>query len=166
MKTQRSEVSFSDSWKKFEQTGKWNKHQAVMKAVWADERITAAVSHMDTFEKLKENIAAAVDQSDLGSAEWKALEEYASATRGDACHGCDHICGPKVNAPVQIGATLRYLMYHDMYGEKEKAKKLFRELPSEAQRLAGVDFRPANDACPVDVDVALHMKRATTVFSG
>jgi len=166
MKTQRSEVSFQDSWKKYEQKGKWNKHQAVLKAVWADDRISAAVSHMDTFEKLKENIAAATDQYDLGKAEWEELGRYASATRREACDGCDHICGPAVNAPVEIGATLRYLMYHDMYGEKEKAKELFRQLPPEAQRLAGVDFRPANGACPFGVDVAAHMERARKVLAG
>jgi len=166
MKTQRSEVSFQDAWKKFQQKGKWNKHQAVLKAVWADERISAAVSHMDTFEKLKENIAAAVDRYELGQAEWEELGKYADATRGEACDGCDHICGPKVDAPVKIGATLRFLMYHDMYGEKEKAKKLFRELPPEAQQIAGVDFRPANDACPLGVDVVKHMQRAAKVLAG
>ena len=49
MKTQGSEASASrDAWQKFEQTGKWTKHQAVLKAVWADDRIAAAVcSDMD-----------------------------------------------------------------------------------------------------------------------
>ncbi len=166
MKTQRSEVSFQDSWKKFEQTGKWNKHQAVLKAVWADDRISAAVSHMDTFEKLKENIAAAVDQYDLGRADLEALERYSKATRRESCDGCDHICGPAVDAPVEIASTLRFLMYHDMYGEKDKAKELFRRLPAEAQRLDGVDFRPANRACPFGVDVAAHMGRAKEILAG
>ncbi len=81
MKTQGSEASFQDAWKKFEQTGKWTKHQAVLKAVWADDRITAAVSHMDTFEKLKQNIAAAVDKTDLGAVE---LRGAATLRRGHA----------------------------------------------------------------------------------
>lgn len=166
MKTQRSEVSFRDGWKQFEQTGKWNKHQAVLKAVWEDDRISAAVSHMDSFEKLKENIAAAVDQYELGRAEREALERYAAATRGEACDGCDHICGPAVDAPVKIGATLRYLMYHDVYGEEEKARDLFGRLPPEARRLSGVDFRPANRACPRGVDVVAHMRRAAAVLPG
>ncbi|MDH3217786.1 MAG: aldo/keto reductase [Candidatus Krumholzibacteria bacterium] len=166
MKTQRSEVSFQDSWKKFQQKGKWSKHQAVLKAVWADERISAAVSHMDTFEKLKQNIAAAVDQYELGRADVQALERYATATRHEACDGCDHICGPTVDAPVKIAATLRYLMYHDMYGEKDKARELFRRLPTGAQRLRGVDFRPANAACPFGVNVVAHMERAAKVLAG
>lgn len=166
MKTQRSAVAFEESWQAYQQKGPWSKQQAVLKAVWADERISAAVSHMDTFEKLKENIAAATDQYELGQAELEELGRYAEATRHTACDGCDHHCNPSVDAPVKIGATLRFLMYHDVYGEKDKARRLFRELPFDAQRLAGVDFRPANAACPFGVDVAAHMERAQKVLAG
>jgi len=97
MKTQRSEVSFQDSWKKFEQTGKWNKHQAVLKAVWADDRISAAVSHMDTFEKLKENIAAAVDQYDLGRADLEAGRQWTPRSKSPPRSGssCTTTCTGK-----------------------------------------------------------------------
>jgi len=165
MKTQGSEASFEDAWKKFEQEGKWTKHQAVLKAVWADERITAAVSHMDTFEKLKQNIAAAVDQFDLGQAEYNALQRYAAATRSMACDGCEHLCNPAVDAPVSIGTTMRYLMYHDVYGDREHAQRLFAELPAAQRRLSGIDFSGANRACPNGIDVAHHMQRAAQVFN-
>jgi hypothetical protein len=56
-------------------------------------------------------------------------------------------------------------MYHDVYGEKDKARGLFRRLPPEAQRLAGVDFHPANRACPRGVDVVSHMNRAEKVLT-
>ncbi|HWN67782.1 MAG TPA: aldo/keto reductase [Haliangium sp.] len=164
MKTQGSEASFRDQWQKFEQTGKWNKYQAVLKAVWADPRITAAVSHMDTLEKLRENVAAALDKSKLTQAEVDALDRYAAATRTQACDGCDHICGARMNAPVQIGDTMRFLMYHDVYGETEKAKTLFRRLPQAAQKLSGLDFEPARAACPNGVDLVAHMKRASELF--
>jgi hypothetical protein len=164
MKTQGSEAGISDAWQKFEKTGKWSKHQAVLKAVWADPRITAAVSHMDTFEKLKANIAAALDKSELGALDREALEKYAEATRAYACDGCEHLCNPSVAAPVQIGTTLRYLMYHDVYGETEKAKEMFAKLPERAKRLSIVDFTPANRACPHGLDVASHMRRASEIF--
>jgi hypothetical protein len=80
MKTQGSSVSFEDKWEKWVADGKWSKPQAVLKAVWADDRITAAVSHMDTLEKLKENVAAA-----LGC----VLQRPASGARKDGCHRCD-----------------------------------------------------------------------------
>jgi hypothetical protein len=119
---------------------------------------------MDIFEKIKQNVAAAVDQFDLGAAEWDALRNYAEATRGEACEGCDHYCNPAVDAPVKIGATLRYLMYHDAYGEPDKARELFARLPAEARRIEGVDFRGASAACPLGVDVVKHMRRAARIF--
>ena len=165
MKTQGSEASFADAWGKFEQEGKWSKHQAVLKAVWADERITAAVSHMDTFEKLKQNIAAAVDQYDLGAAEYDALNKYAAATRSMSCDGCDHLCNPAVDAPVKIGTAMRYRMYHEVYGEQENAKRLFAELPAAERRLSGIDFRGASAACPNGIDVAAQMQKAAKIFN-
>lgn len=164
MKTQASEAGFADAWKKFEKTGKWNKYQAVLKAVWADARITAAVSQMDTFEKLRENIAAALDKAQLGAHEVEALERYAAATRPFACDGCEHLCNPAVDAPVRIGETMRALMYHDGYGDAEKGRALWAGLPAGARRLRGVDFEGAARACPHGVDVVAHMKRASAIF--
>jgi hypothetical protein len=164
MKTQSSEVSFQERWQKF-QVGKWSKHQAVLKAVWADERITAAVSHMDNLEKLKQNVAAALDDETLGETDWERLREYGRATRGTTCDGCDHLCGAALREPVRIGATLRFLMYHDVYGETAKAKALFGKLPPEAQRIAGIDYTAAAARCPHGVDIARHMQRAAEVFA-
>ncbi|MEL6759179.1 MAG: aldo/keto reductase, partial [Myxococcota bacterium] len=164
MKTQKSSVSFGDAVKKFERTGKWNKYQSALKAVWADRRITAAVSHMPNMQILRENIKAALDKTELGAVELDALERYAQATRSLTCDGCDHICNPAVDAPVQIGNTMRFLMYHDVYGEPEKARELFGKLPEAARQLGNIDFAPANRACPHGVDVAWHMKRASEVL--
>jgi uncharacterized protein len=165
MKTQGAEASFRDGWKQFEQTGKWNKYQSVLKAVWADQRISAAVSHMTTIEQLRENIAAALDRSKLTLVEEQALRRYAERTRPYACDGCDQICGSALDAPVQIGTAMRCLMYHEAYGDPDKARRVFNELPPEARRLAGVDFSPANRACPHGVDVAAHMARAAKLLA-
>jgi predicted aldo/keto reductase-like oxidoreductase len=165
MKTQGAEASFSDAWKKFEKTGKWNKHQAVLKAVWADKRITAAVSHMDDLDKLRQNIAAAVDRQKLSRNEVDALRRYAALTRVHACDGCDHICGPSAGGSVRIADTMRYLMYHDGYGQKSEARTLFSQLPPEARSLGGIDFSAASRACPHGVDIGMQMNRALTVLS-
>ena len=133
MKTQGSAVSFEPQWKKFEQTGKWNKHQAVMKAVWADERISGAVSDMDNLDKLRENVGAALDKTKLTQAEVEALYRYADATRAVTCDGCHHLCSSHVDAPIAIGPTLRYLMYHDVYGKVRPGQGA---VPQTAGRLA------------------------------
>lgn len=164
MKTQGSAASFKDRWQPFIQKGKWSKQQAVLKAVWADKRITAAVSHMDTFEKLRQNIAAALDRTKLSQAEMQELRRYAAATRSLACDGCDHLCGAALSAPVRIGDTMRYLMYHDVYGQPDEARRLFGALPRTARQLEGIDFRPASAACPNGIDLEWHMKRAARVL--
>jgi predicted aldo/keto reductase-like oxidoreductase len=165
MKTQASAVSFEDRRARFEKTGKWNKFQSALKAVWADDRITAAISEMDNLDKVRENVAAAVDKTKLTQAETEALWRYAAHTRSITCDGCDHLCGRAIDAGVDIGTTLRYLMYHDTYGKKDRAKELFRELPPEARSFSEVDFTPARLACPHGLDVGSLMKRAAAVLA-
>jgi hypothetical protein len=140
-------VSFEAAWQKFQQTGKWNKYQAVLKAVWADDRLSAAVSEMDSLEKIRENAAAARDPRSLGALEVEELRRYAAATRSLACDGCGHLCARGLSAPIPVATTLRYLMYHDSYGKKEQAQALYRALPEAARRLEGVDLSPASAAC-------------------
>jgi len=166
MKTQGSEASFKDGWTRWEQTGKWNKHQAVIKAVLEDDRITAAISAMKNMDQLTQNVAAAADTSKLGALDRRSLQRYAEATRAYACDGCDHLCNPAVDAPVQIGTTMRALMYHDVYREPAKAHRVFGKLPEGAKKLARIDFSGANAACPHGVDVVAHMRRAADVLVG
>jgi predicted aldo/keto reductase-like oxidoreductase len=165
MKTQSSEAGLADAVQKFEKTGKWKKYQAVLKAVWEDKRLAAAVSHMVDLKQMKENIAAALDRSKLGLNERDAVRRYAESTRAYACDGCEHLCGSAVAAPVRIATTLGCLMYHDSYGDPEKARRVFGELPAEARRLDGVDFSGASRACPNGIDLVAQMNRAAKVLA-
>jgi predicted aldo/keto reductase-like oxidoreductase len=165
MKTQGSEASFAEAWMKWQQTGKWSKYQAVIKAVLEDKRITAAVSHMKNLDHLAENVGAAVDTSELGMLDRMELRRYAAATREHACDGCEHLCNAAVDAPVRIGTTLRALMYHDAYGEPHRARESFGKLPPEARDFAHVDFEPARAACPHGVDVVALMDRASKILT-
>jgi predicted aldo/keto reductase-like oxidoreductase len=164
MKTQGSAVSFEDQWQKFQQTGKWNKYQAVLKAVWADERITAAISDMDNLDKVRENIAAALDRTKLTRAETEELTRYAAATRDISCDGCDHLCTAALDTPFPVGDVLRFLMYHDVYGKPELARGLYRALPQEVRAATQRDFAAARAACPHGLDIDRFVKRAATVL--
>lgn len=164
MKVQGSSVSFEDKWQKFQQTGRWNKFQAVMKAVWEDERITAVVSDMDSLEKIRSNAQAARDPGKLGALDLQQLRRYAAATRATACDGCSHLCEPAVDAPVPIATTLRYLMYHDSYGKRDAARQLYRALPESARQVDGVDFSGASAACPHGLNITEHLTRAAKVL--
>jgi hypothetical protein len=55
-------------------------------------------------------------------------------------------------------------MYHDVYGDAEKARRVFSALPEAARDLTGVDFSAASKACPHGVDIARHMERARQIL--
>ncbi|MEI6084793.1 MAG: aldo/keto reductase, partial [Verrucomicrobiota bacterium] len=109
--------------------------------------------------------AAALDRTQLSQADHIELQHYADNTRHLYCAGCQHICNAAAPAGVQIGTTLRYLMYHDSYGNQEHARQLFAELPAEARRIADVDFTPAAAVCPHGINIAKHMQRAAEVLA-
>ena len=159
MKTQDSVPKDQAEVVKF-QSENFNLAQAKLKAVWADERIDAAVSHMDNTTKLKENIDAACSPIALSMNEFNQLQRLATATAAYSCHGCSQICEPHVQGETKIADTLRYLMYHDSYNEQDKARALFSRLTPEQRRIANVDFTRATAACPRGIDIASRMKLA------
>jgi hypothetical protein len=120
----------------------------VLKAVWQDSRIDAVVSEMTNFDQLEQNVAAALDRTRLGALELDSLRHHAEATEHLYCQGCEQHCRPTLARPVRVADTLRLLMYHDEYGEPERARRLFAAIPPEERALGEVDFAPAARACP------------------
>ncbi len=164
MKTQRSVISFGERAAKWEDD-KYSKHQAVLKAVWEDERIATICSSMRTLDALRENAAAACDRRRLGAAQWEALERHARACHGQVCDRCDHICGAHLPPDMKVGQVLRCLMYHDAYGDPELARAEFATLPRRAWDAWGVDFTAASRCCPNGVDIGRWMRRAGQVLA-
>jgi predicted aldo/keto reductase-like oxidoreductase len=134
--------------------------QAKLKAVWADDRIDSAVSHMDNTNVLKENIAAAKSPVQISMNDFNQLQQLATATAAYSCHGCEHLCEPHVAGETKIADTLRFLMYHESYNEEAKARQLFRQMSTAQQQINGVDFTRAAAACPRGIDIQARMNLA------
>jgi predicted aldo/keto reductase-like oxidoreductase len=134
--------------------------QAKLKAVWADDRIDAAISHMDNTNVLKENIAAAKSPVQISMNDFNQLQQIATATAAYSCHGCEHLCEPHVEGETKIADTLRFLMYHENYNEPDKARQLFRQMSTAQRRIDGVDFTRAAAACPRGIDIQARMNEA------
>lgn len=164
MKTQRSVPANQEDVVKF-QSDKFNLAQAKMKAVWLDERIDSAVSHMDNLQKLNENVAAAMSPVKLGMNDFQQLNRLASSTASYACQGCSQHCEPHVPGDMKVADTLRYLMYHECYGEKDKARELYAQLTGSERASEGVDFSAAASACPEGIDIAARLKRARELLA-
>ena len=158
MKTQGGAVSFQDRVDPVAEKG-FNKHQATLKAVWADERIHSLVSAMKNLTQLREN-AAAARRPGMGLMERRLLQEYAAETDHLYCRGCAHFCEGCVRSPVQIADTLRYRMYHENYGDRLEARQLFAQLPPAARAIHSVDFAEAEAACPHNIPIGALMRDA------
>lgn len=163
MKTQGSAFSFQNKVDAFQVKG-FRKHPAVLKAVWEDQRIDAAVSEMKNVQQLDQNVGAAKDLTKLGALELDELRRYAQETSASYCRGCNHVCTAGLPRPVAVADTLRFLMYHDEYGELERARRLFRELPAPLREFHASELEAAARACPHGLDVASLVTRAKKVL--
>ena len=92
--------------------------------------------------------------------EFNQLQRLATATAAFSCHGCSQICEPHINGETKIADTLRLLMYHESYGERERARTLFNRMSPEQRRIEGIDFSRSSAACPRGIDIAARMKQA------
>ena len=51
-------------------------------------------------------------------------------------------------------------MYHESYGEMDKARTLFSRMTPAERTIDGIDFTKATAACPRGIDIASRMKQA------
>jgi uncharacterized protein len=162
MKTQVGGMTLPDRFDPFKKRG-LNQHQAAIKAVAADDRITSICSEMTNVDHIKQNVEAVA--SKLTVAEGEAIREHAQLVSHLWCRGCDHLCRAASGAgqPIAVADTLRFLMYHDHYGKQEHARALYAQLPPEQRdpaALAAADWHAAEQACPFQVPLAKLMARA------
>ena len=140
--------------------------QARMKAVWENPQIASICSQMPNLTILGANVAAARDMTKLTAGDFDSLEQFALETACGYCAGCGHICMAAVNGAVPVNEVMRCLMYHQDYGEPELARLTFAGLaPDVRERLATVDFTPAEQACPQGLPIAQLMRQATEMLA-
>jgi hypothetical protein len=135
--------------------------QAKIKIVLQDKRISSACIRMPNISQINENLSAVMDNQPLTKFDRAILSEFASATCSGYCAGCASLCDSAVPDTPYISETMRYLMYHDSYGDKTTAKELFRQIPDDIKnKLADADFSQAESICPNNLKINKLMKRA------
>jgi uncharacterized protein len=138
--------------------------QAKLKSVWADERIDGCVSGMTNIQLLEENAAAAMSPEQLSMNEFMQLNRLAALTAPYACLGCNHICETRIAGRLKVADALRYLMYHECYGDPETARLLYKALDPEERDFERVDLAEAIKACPQDIRIDERLRRAREVL--
>ncbi len=147
----------------------FNRYQAALKAMWQDERIAAICSEMVNIQQVRENADAARKGPRMGwlesEQERAGLEQHAADTSHLYCRGCSHICESHVQADTAVADILRFRMYHDNYGKRRDARRLFQEMPDPQRRIAGVDFAAAEAACPYGLAIGSMLQDADSKLS-
>jgi predicted aldo/keto reductase-like oxidoreductase len=130
--------------------------QACIKLVLSDQRISSACVQMDSIAILQENVAAALTKAKLTQADKETLKEYARATGTDYCAGCANICNSVLpDTPDVVSDIMRYLMYYNSYGDKNRARELFAQIPCKIRnKLLRIDYRLAEAHCPQHLPIA------------
>jgi len=140
--------------------------QAKLKAVWENPKIASICSQMPNLKILMSNVAAALDRTKLSAGDMKLLEHYARETSAGYCAGCTHMCESIYAGEAPIGDTMRYLMYYHGYGDCDRARVLFAELPMDTRRrIPTLDYSLAERRCPQGLPIGKLMKEAAEILA-
>lgn len=129
--------------------GGFTPEQACIKLALQDKRFSSACVQMDSVAILKQNVAAVLDKTKLTQTDREVLNEYAHATCTGYCAGCANICDSALPDTPYVSDIMRYLMYHNSYGDRDRAKGLFAQIPARVRnKLLDFDYGPAEARCP------------------
>jgi predicted aldo/keto reductase-like oxidoreductase len=138
---------------------------AKLKAVWKDQRIASSCLAMYNLTVLKDNVSAATDSRQLSGLEIETLRRYAENTRSQYCQGCMK-CVSAMGSDSRIPDVLRYMMYYNSYGERDRAREEFKRLPEGFRNsLASRDYSPAERACPNRIRIGETMIEAVRILA-
>jgi hypothetical protein len=134
-------------------------YQGLLHAIWSDERIATSCVSMRNTDQVREDVAAAVGFKPLIQAEIHELRDACLASRPTFCADCDGRCARAGGTTAPLGDLARYLTYHDHYGFKGEARRLYNALPAESRDWSAADLQAAQEACPSRLDFASILER-------
>jgi len=137
--------------------------QANIKIVLDDERFSSVCVGMASIAHLVENVAVTFDKTKLAQADKVLFKKYAEVTCSGYCAGCANICSAALPELPYVNDIMRYLMYYNSYGEKDRARKLFAQIPINVRnRLLSTDYSTAEARCPQRMPIGKLMAEAVS----
>jgi len=133
----------------------FSREQAAIKLVLDDKRISCACVGMESVAVLIANVAAVLDKTKLTRADKDIFKDYAASTCNGYCAGCSDICNAALPDNKYVSNIMRYLMYHNSYGDTDRAKELFAQIPGSVRsKLLSTDYSIAEARCPQRMPIA------------
>jgi aryl-alcohol dehydrogenase-like predicted oxidoreductase len=134
-------------------------YQGLLQAIWSDERISTACVSMRNTDQIREDSLAAVKFAPLAQAEIQELRDACLAAGPTFCADCDGRCARAAGTNAALGDLTRLITYHDQYGYRNHARRLFAEMSDEARDWTNADLEAACQACPNHLDFASLLER-------
>jgi predicted aldo/keto reductase-like oxidoreductase len=140
--------------------------QATIKLVLDDKRITSACVGMENVDFISSNVAAVLDKTELTKEDFDVFKQYAKATCSGYCAGCTNICKKALPDMPYVSDIMRYLMYYNTYVDKDRARQLFAQIPSEVKnKLLRTDYTIAEARCPQHLPIGKFIAEAVSKLS-
>ena len=129
--------------------------QAKIKVVLEDKRISSVCVGVENVALLTEDVAAVLDKTKLSQADKQVFAEYARQTCSGYCAGCGQICDSALPGMPYLSDIMRYLMYYNSYGQHDRAKKLFTQIPQQIiDKLPAIDYTTVEARCPQHLPIS------------
>jgi predicted aldo/keto reductase-like oxidoreductase len=143
--------------------GKISPHQAALKWVLQNPKVTAAIPGMKDLTHLREDIA--VMGMPFTYADLRRLDRYAEAIAPFYCSFCGS-CETGCPRGVEISTVNRALMYAEGgYRDISLARATYAELPQQATAAACVECEGCAARCVNGLDIAVKMERARELLA-
>ncbi|WP_165227782.1 aldo/keto reductase [Aquisphaera insulae] len=140
-------------------------YQALLHAIWSDERFAAACVSMRNTDQVRENLAAARNFKPMAKADINRLRDACIAAGPTFCAGCDGSCRRAAGTEAELGQLTRALTYHEHHGYRDEARALYESLSPSARNWQGANLEAAREACHNKLDFAKLLPRVDELLS-
>jgi aryl-alcohol dehydrogenase-like predicted oxidoreductase len=134
-------------------------YQGLLHAIWSDERISSCCVSMRNTDQIREDSLAATSYKPMARAEIERLRDACLAAGPTFCADCDGRCARAAGTTAALGDLTRLLTYHDQYGYRGEARRLYSELADADRDWKGSNLEAAQNACPNHLDFATLLPR-------
>jgi len=140
-------------------------YQALLHAIWTDERISTSCVSMRNTDQIRSNVDAAKRFEPLKKAELDQLRDAVLAAGPTLCADCDGRCSLAAGTKARLGDLTRYLTYHEHHGDKTVARENYAALTDTERDWRGADLDAARAACPSGLDFARLLPKADDLLA-
>jgi uncharacterized protein len=139
-------------------------YQALLHAIWTDERFSSCCVSMRNTDQIRANTAAARSFVPMKQAEIDRLRDACIAAGPTLCASCDGRCSLAAGTTAELGNLTRFLTYHEHHGDRREARKQYAALSEAAKDWKNADLAAAREACPNKLDFAKLLPRAAELL--